>query len=344
MSDINIIRPIRLSDLDRLCEIAQQSGPGFTSLPSNRKLLKDKISASEIAFSQPSPDPRGDSYLFALEETHSGKLIGICGVESAVGLREPFYHYRLGTVVHASRELDVHNSFQTLYLCNDFTGYAEVCTLYLDPEYRQNNNGALLSRCRFLFMAQFRERFPEKVIAEMRGVSDIQGRSPFWNGLGQHFFSMEFSEADYLTGSGNKVFIAELMPKHSIYIHLLPESAQEVIGEVHQNTAPARKLLEAEGFRYEKYIDIFDGGPTLACEIKDIRAIRKSRFVTVHTGPAQEHSCTYLVCNTLLEDFRCTVVQTAPSEGKITLPAELCHHLKVNEGDMLRVAPLKHRS
>ena len=344
MNDFNIIRPIRLSDLDRLCEIAHQSGPGFTSLPSNRALLKAKISASETAFSLTSPDPHGDSYLFALEECQSGKLIGICGIESAVGLREPFYHYRLGTVVHASRELGVHNSFQTLYLCNDFTGYAEVCTLYLDPEYRRDNNGGLLSRCRFLFMAQFKERFAEKVLAEMRGVSDSQGRSPFWNGLGQHFFSMEFSEADYLTGSGNKVFIAELMPKHSIYIHLLPESAQRVIGEVHQNTLPARKLLESEGFRYEQYIDIFDGGPTLACELKDIRAIRKSSFITVHTGPALEHSNAYLICNTQLQNFRCTVVQIAPSEGKITLPAELCHRLLVSDGDQLRVVPLKHRS
>lgn len=344
MSHFNIIRPIRLSDLDRLCEIAHQSGPGFTSLPNNRQLLAAKIAASETAFSQPSPDPRGDSYLFALEECQSGILIGICGIESAVGLREPFYHYRLGTVVHASRELGVHNSFQTLYLCNDFTGYAEVCTLYLDPAYRKENNGALLSRCRFLFMAQFRERFPDKVIAEMRGVTDQQGRSPFWNGLGRHFFSMEFSEADYLTGSGNKVFIAELMPKHSIYIHLLPESAQKVIGEVHQHTAPAKKLLEAEGFRYEKYIDIFDGGPTLACEIKDIRAIRKSCFVRVHTGPAQEHNNAYLVCNTQRENFRCAAVRIAPSEGKLSLPADLCHYLKVSDGDQLRVAPLKHRS
>ena len=341
MDNINIIRPITMKDLDRLCQIAVDSGPGFTSLPSNRELLEQRISASEQAFSNAQPDPSGASYLFALEQVSSGQVIGVCGIEAAVGLREPFYHYRLGTVVHASRELGVHNSFQTLYLCNDYTGCSEVCSLYLAPDFRHSSNGALLSRCRFLFMAQFANRFPGKIIAEMRGVSDASGRSPFWDGLGQHFFSMEFSEADYLTGMGNKVFIAELMPKHSIYLHLLPDSAREVIAQVHQNTIPARKMLENEGFRFEKYIDIFDGGPTLACELEDIRAVRQSRFVKVHIGPAQTHSIPYLISNTELENFRCTLVNIGPSEGQITLPADLAHHLQVSQGDEVRVVELK---
>ena len=69
-------------------------------------------------------------------------------------------------------------------------------------------NGRLLSKARFLFMAEFRDLFGDKVIAEMRGMSDEQGRSPFWESLGRHFFKMEFSQADYLTGVGNKSFIA----------------------------------------------------------------------------------------------------------------------------------------
>ncbi len=344
MNDSSIIRPIRLSDLDRLCELAQNSGPGFTSLPGNRELLKTKILASETAFNQEKADPLGASYLFVMESSPANRVVGVCGIEAAVGRREPFYHYRVGTVVHASRELGVHNSFQTLYLCNDYTGCTEVCTLYLDPQYRKGNNGGLLSRCRFLFLAQFKTRFPGKVIAEMRGVSDAQGRSAFWDGLGQHFFSMPFSEADYLTGIGNKVFIAELMPKHSIYIHLLPATARQVIGEVHEQTVPARKLLEAEGFRYEKYIDIFDAGPTLACELKDIRAVRKSNYASVHIGPYQHHAITFLISNTSFRNFRCTAAQIAPSEGRITLTEELAHQLMVSEGDKVRVVPLKSRT
>lgn len=95
---------------------------------------------------------------------------------------------------------------------------------------------------------------------------------------------MDFSRADFLCGTGQKAFIAELMPKHPIYTHFLSQEAQDVIGQVHPQTAPARAVLEKEGFRYRNYIDIFDGGPTLECDIDRVRAIRKSRLVEVLKG------------------------------------------------------------
>ena len=73
----------------------------------------------------------------------------------------------------------------------------------------------------------------------MRGVIDEHGYSPFWQSLGKRFFSMEFSRADFLCGTGQKAFIAELMPKHPIYTHFLSQEAQDVIGQVHPQTAPA---------------------------------------------------------------------------------------------------------
>ncbi len=74
------------------------------------------------------------------------------------------------------------------------------------------------------------------------------------------------------------------MPKHPLYIDFLSPEAQAVIGKVHPQTAPARTVLEKEGFRYLNYIDIFDGGPTLECDIDRVRAIRKSRLVTTEAG------------------------------------------------------------
>jgi arginine N-succinyltransferase len=155
----------------------------------------------------------------------------------------------VGTLVHASKELNVYNALPTLFLSNDHTGSSELCTLFLDPAWRKEGNGYLLSKSRFMFMAAFRDHFNDKVVAEMRGVIDETGFSPFWKSLGERFFSMEFSRADYLCGTGQKAFIAELMPKHPIYTHFLSEEAQAVIGEVHPQTAPARAVLEKEGFR-----------------------------------------------------------------------------------------------
>ncbi|MDI5166142.1 MalM family protein, partial [Salmonella enterica subsp. enterica serovar Montevideo] len=41
---------------------------------------------------------------------------------------------------------------------------SELCTLFLDPEWRKEGNGYLLSKSRFMFMAAFRDKFNEKVV------------------------------------------------------------------------------------------------------------------------------------------------------------------------------------
>nr|VXZ85816.1 Arginine N-succinyltransferase subunit beta [Klebsiella pneumoniae] len=126
-------------------------------------------------------------YVFVLEESESGAVVGICAIEVAVGLNDPRYNYRVGTQVHASKELNVYQALPTLFLSNDHTGSSELCTLFLDPQWRKEGNGYLLSKSRFLFMAAFRERFNEKVVAEMRGVIDEQGYSPFWESRANAF-------------------------------------------------------------------------------------------------------------------------------------------------------------
>jgi arginine N-succinyltransferase len=58
-----------------------------------------------------------------------------------VGLTEPFYNYHVGKQVHASQTLNVYKTLNTLFLSNDHTGCSELCTLFLDPEYRKDQNG-----------------------------------------------------------------------------------------------------------------------------------------------------------------------------------------------------------
>lgn len=338
------IRPIAESDLDTLFEIAVESGPGFTSLPENQELLRSKITLSIEALSKNITHTGPESYLFVLVDSESGEVVGTTGIEAAVGMKDPWYHYRVGTVVHASRELKIHNQFKTLYLCNDYTGCSEVCTLYLKPKHRHSQNGSLLSKSRFLFMAEYPKRFSERVIAEMRGFSDAEGRSPFWEGLGRHFFSMDYSRADYLTGSGNKAFIAELMPKYTIYLHLLPEEAQQVIGKVHANTEPARKMLEHEGFRFENYVDIFDAGPTITAPLQKIRAVRESRYAKVRiskeVNPSTQDNL-FIVSNTRSTDYRCCLCNLIEQQGIITLDSQSADALQVRKGDTIRVVELK---
>ncbi|TDO97999.1 arginine N-succinyltransferase [Marinomonas balearica] len=339
-----VIRPIQIDDMTSLYRLAEQTGVGFTSLIPDEVILQRKIEASLHSFAKMELNqPANEDYLFVLEDTETGDVVGTTGLLAAVGLEEPFYSYHIGTTTHSSRELGVHNIHPTLVLNNDYTGISEVCTLFLEESYRHSKNGQLLSKSRFMFLAQFPERFTEKIFAEMRGVCDKNGLSPLWESLGKHFFSIEFERADELTALGSKQFIAELMPHNPVYVNLLPESAREVLGKVHEKTAPARHLLEQEGFRFENYVDIFDGGPTIEARISDIRAVRESRLCLSSVGTPKDanEGTHYLVSNAKLEDFRCILIQRATPPGSgLVLSDEEAKHLKVDYKDPVRIVEL----
>ena len=273
-----------------------------------------------------------------MEDTETGEVVGTSGIEAAVGLDDAFYHYHLGKVVHSSRELNIYNTVETLSLCNDYTGASEICTLFLSDKYRKNNNGRFLSRFRFLFIAEHKERFSDTIIAEMRGVSDEDGSSPFWKWLEEHFFSMDFPTADYLTGIGKKVFIAELMPKYPIYVNLLSKEAQEVIDQVHPKTVPALRLLEAEGFARRGYVDIFDGGPTVESNVNNIRTVGHSKRCQVIIGEVQSTD-NYIICNSKVEGFRATQAPLSlrDTANQVVISQDVADALTVKEGDWVRL-------
>jgi arginine N-succinyltransferase len=343
------VRPIARDDLPSVFALTERTGTGLTTLPADREQLAARIERSLASFTRQSA--RADEcYVFVLVDGADARVVGICAIEAAVGLDEPWYNYHVGTLVHASRALDVYTVAPTLFLSNDHTGHSELSSLFLDQAFRRGSNGALLAKSRFLFIADFADRFAPKVIAEMRGRLDADGRSPFWEGLGRHFFAMEYSTADYLTGIGQKSFIAELMPHHPVYVKLLPESARSAIGEVHRDTEAARRLLEEEGFRYERYVDIFDAGPTLECFRDDIGAVCGSRVIPVSLGEADPvpdnpgESVSWLVSNRGFSDFRAVVVGAPPRiADRFPLLPYAALQLGVREGDAVRAVPLKPR-
>ena len=337
-----LMRPVQQNDIDALHHLAKNSGIGVTSLPDNLKKMQAKLAQSLASFAQTNA-PAERLYLFALEDETNGQLVGICALEASIGHDDVWYNYHVSKSVHASKDLGVHKVTQTLYLVNDLTGCSEIATLFLMPDYRKNQNGQLLSRSRYLFLAEHPQLFGDEIIAEMRGVSDEQGRSPFWESLGQHFFKMTFSDADYLTGLGDKMFIAELMPKFPIYSPMLSHEAQRVIGQVHPQTEPALAMLKSEGFDFNGYVDIFDAGPTVEADISNIKTIRDCQNRTVVIGDmAQGSETSFMLSNHKLVDFRAllsTMTLDANSET-VTLSAELANALHVSEGDVITIAPL----
>ncbi|MGI2026272.1 arginine N-succinyltransferase [Endozoicomonas acroporae] len=347
-----VIRPIHEQDREALWQIANQTGAGFTSLQPHRPMVDNKLAWALTSFKQASlaasqetgtfvAEPKNNLYLFVMEDTETGQVMGTAGIESAVGLEAPWYNYKVSKQVHASQQLDVYTMVDTLMLCSDHTGFSELCTLFLLPDYRHSKNGTFLSKSRMLFMAAFPELFAEGLFAEMRGYCDDQEESPFWEALGRHFFAVDFAEADRQS-TVDKAFIAELMPRHPIYTNLLPDEAREVIGVTHESTTPARHLLESEGFYYTGYVDIFDGGPLLEARVKDVRSVRDSRQYKVKIV---ENNTTdqrrWLMANSELNDFRC-IMGNLSYEGLefVMITKEQASALNIEEGQLLRVVPL----
>ena len=333
-----IVRPVTSADLPALFDLARSTGTGLTTLPANEQRLQHRVSWAEKAFRGEAERADAD-YLFVLE-SDEGKVVGISAVAGAVGLREPWYNYRVGLTVSASQELGIHREIPTLFLANDLTGQSELCSLFLHADHRAGLNGRLLSKARFLFIAEFRELFGDKVIAEMRGMSDEDGRSPFWESLGRHFFKMEFSQADYLTGVGNKAFIAELMPKFPLYTCFLSADAREVIGRVHPHTEPALAMLKAEGFSYQGYVDIFDAGPAIEAPTEKIRAIADSQNLVLAIGTPGDDAEPYLIHNRKREECRITAAPARVAAGSLVVDALTAKRLRLSAGASVRAVPL----
>ena len=337
-----VVRVVQTGDVDALVALAHETGPGLTTFKPDREALAARVERTRRTM-EGKAAPHEEGYFFVMEDAKTGDVAGVCGIETAVGLEQPFYNYRVSTVVHASQDLGIWTRMRALNISHDLTGYAEVCSLFLSPRYRTSGVGGLLSRSRFMFIAQFRERFPERICAELRGHFDADGTSPFWRAVGSHFYQIDFNAADYLSSHGRKAFLAELMPRYPVYVDLLPEEAQAAVGLTHSDTLPARRMLEAEGLRYENHVDIFDAGPVLECHIADLRTVRESVVVPVEIGETemQDGAPRALVSNTSLADFRVGVAPGAVAGGVFRLSAEDAAALDVRAGDSVRVLPLK---
>ena len=335
-----LIRPLTFADLQGLERLAVISGGKMTTLPANRDHLSELISKTQRSLKKTIDRYSNESYHFTLEDLERGEIVGVCGIDASVGLNTPFYSYRIDEVVHASNELQIHNRIPALHLCQDYTGAARLCTLFLDKAYRNEANLNLLSRSRMLFIAQNPERFSSRLIAELQGVADDQNRSPFWECLGRHFFNMDFTKANYLTGINSKGFIADLMPHYPVYVPLLSAEAQAALGKPRPDMSTVESLLLSEGFNFKGYVDIFDAGPTLETRTLDVRSVVQSQLKTVQIDESVENGDLQpvLISNLSRETFRC--LSASINITHPTLTQEVADLLHLRQGDQARIIPL----
>jgi arginine N-succinyltransferase len=325
-----VMRPAQMADLSEVQRLAADSPVGVTSLPDDADCLRDKIAASEASFAAEVSFNGEESYFFVLEDTEAGRLVGCSAIVASAGYSDPFYSFRNETFVHASRSLSIHNKIHALSLCHDLTGNSLLTSFYIEPELVRSAAAELNSRARLLFVGSHPERFAEAMVVEIVGQSDEHGDSPFWDAVGRNFFDMSSLKS--------RTFLAELMPHYPIYVPLLPDAAQEAMGQVHPRAQITFDILMREGFETEHYIDIFDGGPTLHARTSGIRSIAQSRVVPVRIGTPELGGRSYLIANGQLQDFRAVVAELDWVPGKpLTLSLETAEALGVGEGSSVRL-------
>lgn len=296
------VRAARDSDLRAFYNLSKLTGGGFTNLPAEKSTLEGKLERSAKGFARQGDTPGDDLYVFMLENVETKQIRGTCQVFGAVGTEHNFYSYLISTLTQKSAELGKTFRNQHLTLTTDLEGASEVGGLFLHPHERAGGLGLLLARSRYLFIKSHRARFGDTVLAELRGVMDEGGHSPFWDAIGGRFFDMTFPEADEFNAIHGTQFIADLFPKTPIYVSMLPESARTVIGQPHPTGRAALKMLQNEGFVWDSYVDIFDGGPTVTAPTDSIRTIRESVTLRViDRNPAKGTSM--LVAHGHLENF-----------------------------------------
>jgi arginine N-succinyltransferase len=328
------IRAATDADIDHLYEMAKLTGGGFTNLPADRRALKKRLAQSSAAFVRPDDTLGDDVFVLMLENVATGDVRGTCQMFSRVGQNHPFYSYRIGTLTQQSEKLARTFRAEMLTLSTDLEGASEVGGLFLHPGERAGGLGMLIARSRYLFIAMHRARFADRILAELRGIIDEAGGSPFWDGLAGRFFGMNFQDADRFNATHGHQFIADLFPKHPIYVAMLTESARSVIGLPHPSGRAAMRMLESEGFAFENYIDIFDGGPTMTARtdrVKSIAGATAAKVVAVDDDGGER----VLAATGELAHFRCAFAKVRDAGGGVVIDRPAALALGVGEGDQV---------
>lgn len=326
-----VMRAAGPEDIEGFKQLREIAGPGFTSLMLGDDAMAEKLALSAESFASSITAPGGERYFIALEHAETGALAGCCQVKATIGEMPPFFNFRLITEAQSSVAAERRFDMDVLIGVNDFTGCSEVGSLFVRPEHRANGVGRAIAQSRYMLMATAPNRFNDRVVSELRGVVSEDGVSPFWEAVGRHFFKMDFDEADKLSATTDNQFILDLMPQHPIYVDLLPESARAVIGQCHKHGEGARRLLDWEGFRFSKVVDIFDAGPLMSATRDSIKTLREAQRVTLKpeapTGGARA-----LIATPETGAFRCVPARAALDGAVVKVDPDVLTALKLEAG------------
>ncbi|HET9595646.1 MAG TPA: arginine N-succinyltransferase [Anaeromyxobacteraceae bacterium] len=341
-----LLRDAQKADLKALRSLAAELNS--VNLPNDERALADIIERSRASFGGRIRDPLARSYVFVLEEPRSGRLLGTSMVIAQHGTREsPCTFFVVSVREHYSSTLDRHFKHQVLSIGYHFDGPTEIGGLVVHPEDRggEDRPGKQLAYVRFLYLAMHRERFRDRVLAELMPPLMADGRSLFWEACGKRFTGLEYQEADKRSRQ-NKEFIQQLFPPGDLYATLFPPRVQRMLGSVGPETLGVKHLLERIGFQFVGRIDPFDGGPHYEAKVSDVTLVRAHRRVRVseRTLAPREHEPEKLVGVERPDGrvrFRAVRTQARIDGDDVLLGEEAKELLEVERGERVHVIPFE---
>jgi arginine N-succinyltransferase len=352
-----VIRDATPADLSSVHHLAAVLNT--VNLPNDEGALRELLELSQRSFAGRIKDPLEREYLFVMEDTTSGALVGTSQIIAQHGTREhPHIYFDVLDEERYSESIDRHFKHKVLRIGFDHDGPTEIGGLVLDPGYRRapGKLGKQLSFVRFAFMAMHRAWFRNRVLAELLPPLGEGGRSTLWEALGRRFTGLDYLEADRISKT-NKEFIKNLFPSGLIYASLFSDEAQRVIGEVGPSTEGVKKMLMGVGFKPLGRIDPFDGGPHYEAHIDDIAPINNTAKGSLVVGDARTigeapESAEGLV---LFEPkkaahkvdgcIRATFCEyRVHAQDRVEVPVEACEVLRAKAGDVVHVLPFTKHS
>ena len=333
------IRQAKVEDAPTLLKLAKMVH--FISLPADPDIISAKIVRSRRSFRDQVDSNDEREFMFVLEETETGNVIGTSLIIACIsGPGRPHTYLKVRRREHYSADLQSGATHLTLQLGTDETGPTEIGGLILSPAYRGHKEklGSLLSHIRFHLMGLHPEWFSDRVLAEMMGPLTPDSRNLLWEYFGRRFINLSFAEAD-LFCQHSKEFITSLLPKSEIYATLLPPEARSLIGKVGKETEAAKAILERLGFRPNGHVDPFDGGPYLEARVTDISLITGTRRATL-AAPAKAHPLSGFVSNMGETGFRAARSAYSEDGDRVSLPAESAQLIGASPGDTIGLTPL----
>ena len=335
-----LVRPAKIDDVDTLLKLARTVH--FVNLPPDKDVIAGKVLRSRKSFNgEYDNDERQRLFMFCMEDTETGNLIGSSMIVSSVSWPgHPHTYLKVRRREFYSEDLQGGQVHLTLEFETDETGPSELGGLILAPGYRGHAQklGKTLSMIRFHFIGLQPHQFNERMLAEMMGRISPDSNNLLWDYLGRRFINLSYKEAD-LFCQRSKEFMTSLFPTGEIYASLLPPEARNLIAKVGDETKPARAMLEKQGFRYEGDIDPFDGGPYLEAlrdEIPLVRATGRYALMGSDGGFDQIGIVSFWAES----GFRATRCEFRIDGDQVILPGEVVDVLQASVGAMIGVTPL----